>query len=112
MNAKPITLVLGPYDDDDSTVYETLQAYLIGDDRALFISEGQLWAQAVRPSGTAPDYYVGGDSDPGVIIAEEVAGTTADVVPQLIAKWAAITALDFIVRDLVGAPLLELGLTI
>ncbi|OZQ76849.1 hypothetical protein [Paenibacillus sp. VTT E-133291] len=112
MNAKPITLIYLYDADDEEPQYETLQAYLVGEDRALFISDGLLWAQEVRQSEGDPDIYVGRNEDAGVIIAEDVIGSTADVVPTLIERWTSMTALEFIVRDLVAAPLLELGLTI
>ncbi|WP_440961251.1 hypothetical protein ACN6KS_02400 [Paenibacillus nitricinens] len=112
MNAKPITLIYLYDADDEEPQYETLQAFLIGEDRALFVSDSQLWAQEVRQSEGDPDIYVGGNEDAGVIIAENVTGAAADVIPALVKKWTSISALEFIVRDLVAAPLLELGLTI
>ncbi|MEK4157619.1 hypothetical protein NYE27_21220 [Paenibacillus sp. FSL R10-2779] len=110
--AKLITLIYMYDAEDEEPLSETLQAYLIDEDRALFLSNGQLWAQEVRQSEGDPDIYVGGHEDAGVIIAEDVQGSAADVIPTLIKRWTSMTALDFIVRDLVDAPLLELGLTI
>lgn len=112
MTAKPITLIYMYDADDEEPQYETLPAYLIGEDRALFVSDGQLWAHEVRQSEVDPDTYEGSNEDAGVIIAENVTGAAADVIPALIKKWTSISALEFIVRDLVAAPLLELGLTI
>lgn len=109
MNAKPITLIYMYDADDDGPQHDTLGAYLLGEDRALYVSEGLLWAQEVRQSEVDPDIYVGSNADAGVIIAEDVA---ADVIPALIERWIGMTALEFIVRDLVAAPLLELGLTL
>lgn len=76
------------------------------------MSDGQLWAHEVHQSEADPDIYVGGNEDAGVIIAENVNGSAADVIPTLIKRWTSMTALEFIVRDLIAAPLLELGLTI
>ncbi|MEK5181757.1 hypothetical protein [Paenibacillus odorifer] len=112
MTAKPITLIYLYDADDEEPQYETLPAYLIGEDRALFVSDGQLWAHEVHQSEADPDIYVGGNEDAGVIIAENVNGSAADVIPALIKRWTSMTALEFIVRDLIAAPLLELGLTI
>ncbi|MEK5418242.1 hypothetical protein [Paenibacillus sp. FSL L8-0708] len=112
MNVKPITLVYTYDVDDDGSQYDTLPAFLLGEDRALYLSEGMLWAQVVRQSEGDPDIYVGSNEDAGVIIAEDVRGSAADVIPALIERWTSMTALEFIVRDLIAAPLLELGLTI
>ncbi|OMD12026.1 hypothetical protein [Paenibacillus odorifer] len=109
MNAKPITLIYMYDADDEEPLSETLQAYLIGEDRALFVTDGLLWAHEVRRSEADPEYYVGSNEDAGVILAENV---DADVIPALIERWTSMTALEFIVRDLVAAPLLELGLTV
>jgi hypothetical protein len=46
------------------------------------------------------------------MIADDVSGTPDVVVPPLVERWQAMTALDFIVRDMVGAVCDELGLTI
>lgn len=109
MTVKLITLVYMYDPEDEEPLSETLLAYLIGEDRALFVSEGLLWAHEVRRSEVDPEYYVGSNEDAGTILAENVA---ADEVPALIERWAGMTALDFIVRDIVAAPLLELGLTL
>ncbi|KGE20809.1 hypothetical protein [Paenibacillus wynnii] len=107
MSAKLITLVFMYDPEDEEPLSETLPAYLIGEDRALFVSEGLLWAHEVRRSEVDPEYFTASNEDAGTILAENVA---ADVIPALIERWAAITALEFIVRDLVAAPLLELNL--
>ncbi|WP_419885202.1 hypothetical protein [Paenibacillus sp. B-A-8] len=112
MVAKLITLIYIYDVDDDEPLSETLPAYLIGEDRALFVSEGLLWAHEVRPSEVDPEYYVGSNENAGIILAENVTGSAADAIPALIERWGGMTALNFIVRDLVAAPLLELGLTI
>ncbi|WP_342437830.1 hypothetical protein NSS79_34155 [Paenibacillus sp. FSL L8-0436] len=109
---KLITLIYTYDADDEEPLSETLPAYLIGSDRAIFVSDGQLWAHEVRRSEVDPEYYVGSNEDAGIILAENVTGTAADVIPALIERWGGMTALNFIVRDLVAAPLLELGLTI
>lgn len=112
MNVKPITLIYMYDVDDDGPQCEALSAFLLGEDRALYVSEGLLWAQEVRQSEGDPDIYVGSNEDAGVIIAEDVHGLAADVIPALIKRWTSMTALEFIVRDLVAAPLLELKLTV
>jgi hypothetical protein len=109
MSVKLITLIYMYDPEDEEPLSETLEAYLIGTDRALFVSEGLLWAQEVRRSEVDPEYYVGSNEDAGTILAENV---FTDVIPALIERWSAMTALDFIVRDIVAAPLLELGLTL
>lgn len=112
MTTKLITLIYMYDPEGEEPLTETLPAYLIGTDRALFVSEGSLWVHAVRPSEVAPDYFTAGNEDAATILAENVKGTAADVIPALIERWAGMTALDFIVRDIVAAPLLELGLTL
>lgn len=109
MHAKLVTLVLGPFDPGD---YLTLPAYLIGEDRVIYLSEGSLWAIVAHKSAVHPDYYESSMADHSVMIAEDVAGTTADVVPPLIERWANMTALEFIIFDMVGAVCDELGLTL
>ncbi|AHV99007.1 hypothetical protein [Paenibacillus sabinae] len=111
MSIKPITLTY-VYNDEEEPLTETLPAYLIGEDRAMFVSDRLLWALEVRQSDTDPDTYVGGDADASLIIAEDVEGSAADVILPLIERWSGMTALDFILRDLIDAPLLELGLQI
>ncbi|WP_151737217.1 hypothetical protein [Paenibacillus tengchongensis] len=106
---KPITLIFIYDADDEPPQSETLDAYLIGEDRAIFVSDGLLWAHEVRRSEVDPDYYTASNDDAGIILAGNV---TAAVIPALIERWAGMTALDFIVRDIVAAPLLELGLTL
>lgn len=112
MTAKLITLIYMYDPEDEEPLSETLPAYLIGEDRALFLSDGQLWAHAVRRSEVDPEYYTAGNEDAATILAENVEGAAADVVPALIERWAGMTALDFIVRDIVATRILELRLTL
>jgi hypothetical protein len=109
MTVKLITLVYMYDPEDEEPLSETLPAYLIGEDRALFVTDGLLWAHEVRRSEVDPEYYTAGNEDAGTILAENV---DADVIPALIERWTNSTALDFIVRDIVAAPLLELGLAL
>ncbi|MEK4039701.1 hypothetical protein MHH49_19435 [Paenibacillus sp. FSL F4-0122] len=106
---KLITLVLGPFDPGE---FETIPAFLVDHDRAIFVFEGALWAQVVRKSAAQEGFYESNNGDDSVMIADDVSGTTDEVVPPLVERWQAMTALDFIVRDMVGAVCDELGLTI